>query len=148
MKFTEEQADLFELPDNFCLAHCVSNDHKWGAGIAVEFNKKFPGMKNYCIKETKRLRLQNPVVIPYITPDKSKIIFNLVTKNVYYHKPTYDSLHACLKQMYDYCKVIKVKNLGLPLIGCGLDKLSWKKVKEDIKDTFKDLDINIVVRYK
>lgn len=148
MKFTEEQGDLFELPKSYCLAHCISNDHKWGAGIAVEFNKRFPGMKSYCIKQTKKLGLKHPVVIPYMPIDKSQVIFNLVTKDVYYHKPTYDTLHECLKQMYDYCKVLKVKDLGLPILGCGLDKLKWDKVREDIINTFHDLDINIVVRHK
>lgn len=40
-----------------------------------------------------------------------------------------------------------IKYLGIPKLGCGLDKLQWGKVKELIERHFKDLDINIEIRY-
>ena len=35
----------------------------------------------------------------------------------------------------------------MPKIGCGLDKLQWGKVREIIKEEFKDVDIQIEIRY-
>ena len=35
----------------------------------------------------------------------------------------------------------------MPRIGCGLDKLNWKNVKNMIKEIFKDTDIAIEVYY-
>jgi hypothetical protein len=37
------------------------------------------------------------------------------------------------------------RKLGMPLIGCGLERLKWDKVSEIIKDVFVDTDIEIVV---
>lgn len=45
MIYKEKIRDLFTVPDNYYLAHCISADFKMGAGIAVEFCKKFD-MKN------------------------------------------------------------------------------------------------------
>lgn len=49
--------------------------------------------------------------------------------------------------MRDFCKCVDVKYLAMPKIGCGLDRLQWSKVREIIKEEFKDLDIEIEVRY-
>ena len=41
----------------------------------------------------------------------------------------------------------KIKYVAMPKIGCGLDRLQWGKVREIINETFKDLDIEILVCY-
>ena len=45
------------------------------------------------------------------------------------------------------CKQFNIKKLAMPKIGCGLDRLQWSKVRENIKEAFKDIDIEIVVKY-
>ena len=37
--------------------------------------------------------------------------------------------------------------LIMPKIGCGLDKLTWKNVKNIIKEVFDDTELNIVICY-
>ena len=39
--FKEEHGNLFEVSDKYYLAHCVSTDCALGAGIAVQFQKRF-----------------------------------------------------------------------------------------------------------
>lgn len=36
--------DLFSCPAHEALAHCISEDIRMGAGIAVEFKKRFQGV--------------------------------------------------------------------------------------------------------
>jgi len=74
-------------------------------------------------------------------------VFNLITKEHYYNKPTYDTLEQSLISMLFLIKSNNVKNIAMPKIGCGLDKLEWKKVRGIIKDVFMDEDVNIVVCY-
>lgn len=40
MIYNEEKGNLFEVPDKYYLAHCVSTDCALGAGITVQFIKK------------------------------------------------------------------------------------------------------------
>ena len=46
-----------------------------------------------------------------------------------------------------YCNTFKIKKLAMPIIGCGLDKLEWSKVKDLIIQVFKNMDIEILICY-
>jgi len=83
--------------------------------------------------------------------DHFKGVFNLVTKKNYWHKPTYDTLTQSLEsrkslilERADGSETVK---LAMPLIGCGLDKLKWNKVKSIICDVFNDINIDITICY-
>ena len=41
MIYKEEARDLFSVPDDYALAHCISADFGMGKGIVLEFNKRF-----------------------------------------------------------------------------------------------------------
>ena len=47
----------------------------------------------------------------------------------------------------DLCEQLNVHKLGMPRIGCGLDRLQWSWVKSKIEEKFADTDIDIQVRY-
>lgn len=149
MIYNEQKGNLFDLDNKYALAHCISydtdNSKSWNLGIVVEFKKKFSGIKEYANNFIKENNLLCPCVVPYI--HNERVVFNLVTKKYYYGKPTYETISKCIKDMAYLCRKLDIKYLGLPKIGCGLDKLSWSKVREIIKEEFKDLDIEIEVRY-
>jgi hypothetical protein len=39
----------------------------------------------------------------------------------------------------------QVKQVAMPQIGCGLDKLTWPEVEKRLKSVFKDDDVEIDV---
>lgn len=157
MKLQIIKKDLFNVK-NCYYAHCISRDYALGAGIAVEFNKR------YKMSNTSRLMAKD-----YPETLKQKCIrvdnvFNLVTKDKYWQKPTYLSLKESLIEMKNcierkiysnkYYKDIDdrfidkdIYKLAMPKIGCGLDKLYWDKVESIIKEVFDDLDIEIIICY-
>lgn len=47
--------------------------------------------------------------------------------------------------MKTICQKETITKIAMPVIGCGLDKLSWDKVSEAIKEVFSDSDIEILV---
>lgn len=149
MKINIQKGNLFDLDKRYALAHCVSldcsNPKSWGMGIATEFKKRFKGMKHYCARVIENNSLSHPVVIPYCENDRC--IFNLITKRVYYGKPTYATITKCIHDMASMCKQFDIKYLGIYKLGCNLDKLQWGKVKEIIEQEFKNIDIEIEVRY-
>lgn len=157
MILIEKKMDLFELPKDYALVHCISLDCAMGAGIAKVFNKKFPNMKWKLADCIRGNRLKHPISLLYgaertvegklVFIDEEQVIINMITKERYWHKPTYDDFNAALLHVAFLCNKYGVKKLGMPKIGCGLDRLQWDKVKEKIEDCFKDLDIEIVVCY-
>lgn len=142
MKYVEEYGDLFSLPPYFYLCQCISADFVMGKGIAVEFNRRF-NMKN-------RLRSKYTINGNYprvILEDK---VFNLVTKDKYYNKPTYETMYACLDEMAKIVKEKGIKYLGMPQIGSGLDRLNWNRVAGLIRKAFIEngCDCYIVIKKK
>lgn len=135
MDYKEIKQDLFLMDEKYYLAHCISSDYALGAGVAVLFNRKF-----YLRPTLKRIGTHK-------FPDCILIdrVFNLVTKNKCYNKPTLDSLQESLNLMKEEIIEKNIKFLAMPLIGCGLDRLDWNEVSQQIKNTFQDIDIEIII---
>lgn len=68
-----------------------------------------------------------------------------MTKERYFHKPTYDSLEQSLRELRDLCERYSIQRLAMPKIGSGLDKLLWNRVALIIEKVFKKTDISITV---
>lgn len=144
MLFIERNCDIFKLDElsdsqNLFYAHCVSADLEMGAGIAVEFDKRF------CIKETLDIYWPDrPKIVKWPSCFMVDKVFSLVTKERYFHKPTYDSMERALLSLSEMCDTHNVKTLAIPHIGCGLDKLEWDRVKPMIYQTFAGMRIRII----
>lgn len=144
MTYTEEIRDLFSVPEEYFLAHCISADYELGAGIAVEFNRRFdmrrklkndvPDYWDYM----QRYNLQGECVL-------IERVLNLITKEKYWYKPTYKSMRQALHCMKLVCEANNITKIAMPIIGCGLDRLKWDKVSEIIKEIFEDTEIEILV---
>lgn len=141
MEYRLIQDDVFNHKDCY-YAHCISRDYALGAGIAVEFDKRYD-MRNRLLKlaEEKPETLDEKCI-------EVENVFNLITKEKYWQKPSYNSLEESLLEMKEKLSKNKnIKKLVIPKIGCGLDRLSWDKVEPMVQEIFKDLDIELVVCY-
>ena len=138
MTITIEKKDLFTMPQGYYLAHCISADFTLGAGIAKTFdevyNMRFKLFKNYDNYE-----YHGGDVLPIDN------VFNLVTKDKHWHKPTYESLRKSLEMMKEWLNFLNVTKLAMPWIGCGLDRLNKVEVYNIICEVFEDMDIEIVI---
>lgn len=142
----EQQKDITEYFNHkeFYFAHCISSDCRMGAGIAPVFDKHFKlksKLLSYNIDDRK-----HPTCI-FVSS-----VYNLITKEYFYNKPTYKDFEICLYDMAYDLKLHKLPHmnqyLAMPRIGCGLDGLSWPKVKNIIENVFKDANnLEIIVCY-
>jgi len=134
MIIKEEKRNLFEVDDKYRLAHCISEDCAMGAGIAVEFQKRFKLRNKLLERDTK-----------YPTCIQIGRVYNLITKAKYWNKPTYLSLERALIVMKELAVMNGVEFIAMPKVGCGLDRLQWGLVRNNIEFIFKDTDIEILV---
>ncbi|RVE70901.1 hypothetical protein OJAV_G00068310 [Oryzias javanicus] len=130
--------DLFSCPAEEALAHCISEDCRMGAGIAVMFKKKFAGVAE--LKDQKKVSGQCAVL-----KTNGRFVFYLITKKKYNQKPTYESLKQSLEDMKSHCVTNGVTRISMPRIGCGLDRLKWSKVAEILEEVFKHTNVSITV---
>lgn len=138
MKFEEKKGDLFSAQES--LAHCVSRDFYMGKGIALDFKKRF--------QRVRELHEQEKGIGDVATLlDGERFIYYLVTKDRFYHKPTYASLRQSIRKMKEHMVENGITELAIPKIGCGLDRLDWDTVKEMILEEFRDLEKVTVTVY-
>ena len=74
MDYKEINGDLFKLPENYYLCHCISSDFKLGLGIAAEFDKRFDMRKKLFHKYQANIFKPCALLVDNV--------FNLVTKEI------------------------------------------------------------------
>ena len=139
MTYTEQRGNVFDSPHYYTLAHCISKDKALGAGIALTIRKRYPTM----INKLNSINLEIGKAYGYTDAFEKRNIINLVTKDKYFEKPTYENLEQSLLDMKQQLIAHKIRFLVMPTIGCGLDKLEWKIVSQMIQRIFNDTNIDI-----
>ncbi|XP_030821830.1 ADP-ribose glycohydrolase OARD1 isoform X1 [Geospiza fortis] len=132
------KGDLFSCPGTDALAHCISEDCRMGAGIAVLFKKKFGGVQELLDQKKKTGEVA-------VLQRDDRYIYYLITKQKVSHKPTYESMQKSLEAMKAHCLNNGVTDISMPRIGCGLDGLQWEKVSAILEEVFENTDIKITV---
>ena len=134
----EKTGDLFSSPSHMSLAHCISQDCAMRKGIAKQFVERFGQ-----VDEIRKQGIKVGGVA--VLRQKERYIYNLVTKEKYYEKPTMTTLRNSLTEMQKHMQKKGVEGVAMPRIGCGLDLLQWRQVKQLLEEVFKNSDSNIVV---
>ena len=138
MVVEERSGDLFSVPSSMSLAHCISKDIKMSAGIAKAFRRKFGGSE---ILRQQQANVGEIAVLRF----GDRFIYYLVTKERFFGKPTTTSLRMSLEMMCNHMKEKGVKEVAMPRVGCGLDKLDWAKVKILLEDVFDGSGAKVIV---
>ena len=136
-----QRRNLLSVSGN--IGHCVSSDLAMFRGLA-----KSLCWYNTILKEMAS-SFQNSAspgsIIAVYDNVNCRWIYNLVTKQQYFHKPTLEILKSCLEKMCDHAKSKNVKQLYLPKIATGLDRLNLEQVLNLIKQTFNESNIKITI---
>merc|ERR1712173_453818 len=88
----ETSGDLFSAPSSESSCHCISRDYRLGKGIAKQFRDKFGRIDE--LGES-GARVGGLAVLK----DGKRYVYNLVTKEKYSDKPSYESLRKSLEAM-------------------------------------------------
>jgi len=72
-------------------------------------------------------------------------VLYLVTKVLFHHKPTLQSLADSLLQLRNRLIDLKINRLIVPKLGCNLDLLDWYQVRSLLVNTFIDSAMTITV---
>jgi O-acetyl-ADP-ribose deacetylase (regulator of RNase III) len=146
MNYSEIKKDLFTMDKDVTLVHCISNDHAMGAGIAKKFAEL--GVKASISDEIVLWNGRGYVAWGHTNmteTDPGWKVANLVTKEKYWMKPTYQTMRQALENLKRYVVEFRIRKLAMPCIGCGLDRLDWGQVSAMIKNIFRDTDVEITV---
>lgn len=142
MVIREERKNLFDVPQGYYIAACITGDFSLGAGVAKQLNER------YHMKE----KLQRLYPIPdgelaWYVGNALLVdnVFNLVDKPTRYDKVAESDLYNALIDMYVQMDEKMVHKLAIPRLGCGCDGLEWENVLDMIEEIFDDVDVEILV---
>ncbi len=109
-QIVHKKGDIFSSPPQEPLAHCVSTDCAYGAGIAVTFKDK------YGVEKVKQQN-KKPGECAVTQEEDGRTIFHLITKRKCTDLPTYGDFTNSLKHMRDWCVEHRVKSVSYPVWG-------------------------------
>lgn len=139
----ETPGNLFDYEGECALAHCISADFAFDAGVGQFFQSR------YSTRDDLRRRFPHYQWQGHgdclISNDGN--VINLVTKNKVYEKPTLANMREALVSMREVCLERGITKIAMPRIGSGIDGLDWQEVKNIIVDVFMGFEINIRIVY-
>lgn len=146
MIYYEKIHDLFKMKKVDVVAQCIAQDCLMGAGIAVTFKRRYPDMQQTLLTQIKQSHETYPNVIIYDGKHNRPPVANLITKPVSFRKPTFEDFEDAIRQFRQVVIDRNYTSIAMPMIGSGLDGLSWEKqVLPTIQKYFYDLDVAIYV---
>lgn len=115
--------DLFATPDVIAYAHGVNCAGAMGAGIAVEFKKRYPKMYKQYKALCKNGGLQPGDVFAW--QGKGVTVFNLATQKHWNVNATLEAVESSVSKMLTLASQMGIEEIVLPRIGAGLGGLDW-----------------------
>lgn len=142
MKIKEITEDILSMPQGYYLAHYISGDYIPNTDISKRiydtYNMKNKLDRDYAI----------PVNKKYANVGRALLIdnvFNLITKQRYFHKSLYEDIYDTFIDMREQINDFGIEKLAIPKLIENGNCIEWDRVLDIIEDVFRDSDVSIVV---
>ena len=159
MPITHRVGNLFDSTDVQAIAHGVNCCGVMGAGIAVEFKRRYPLMfreyRKVCfapIVNDDDIGMPWGTTFDWLDETNNLVVFNLFTQpniNGRIGLASPESIYLCFHTMLNLAlvKYPHVTDIGIPRIGAGLGGLEWDEVEEQVNQALAATQspINIIV---
>lgn len=140
MRIIHIHGNILCCPSNMSIAHCVSNDGKMGAGLALTLNREFH-LKNDFLKAPRAVGS----VVALRRGDR--FIVNLISKERYFHLPTLQDIEETFRNMKRFLIFNEIHDIAVPELGCGLDRCNLKEIIKILEKVFKNDPLNIYMHH-
>lgn len=127
MTVTHRHGDLFSA-DAPALAQGVNCRGVMGAGIAVQFRKRYPTMFQAYVGLCGSGDLKPGDVFPWLDERTGRWVYNLATQAKPGRDARLDAVDAAVGRMVAHATAHDVPAVALPEIGCGIGGLDWDDV--------------------
>ena len=107
-------------------------------GIALEFRRKFGNLGEL----QKKNRKVEDILISQV--EERKLLY-IITRELFYHKPTYETIFNSLQNLKAYCIKNGIVKLACPRLDCSLDGRKWEIIREMLRFIFHGSSVHILV---
>lgn len=137
------KGDIFSTDGLTAFGHGCNCAGSMGAGIAIEFKKRWPRMFDEYAARCADGRFGLGDVFPWTEGEIT--VYNLGTQAHWKKKAQLPALATSLKKMVELASHAGIKRIGLPRIGAGLGGLDWMRVKRVMTDVGKETKVTMLV---
>lgn len=141
MTFTMVTGDLFQLGLP-ALGHGCNCTGAMGAGIAVEFRRRFPEMYEEYRELCQKGEFQLGDIFVWEAP--GVVVYNLATQPIPRPSATLEAIDTSIRAALADAAGRGLPRLGVPRIGAGLGGLKWADVAEVLANAGEDSPVELV----
>ena len=139
MPITSVRGDILKST-SYVLVNPVNTVGVMGAGLALQFKKKYPGMFKEYVKDCERGTMKIGFPLPYKI-DAATIVVCFPTKENWQDKSKLEWIVQGLENLRVWLKIHpEAKTISIPKIGCGLGGLGWDVVRGFVVSAFTGWD--------
>ena len=150
VKFVTKKGNIFDS-DADIIVNPVNSVSVMGAGLALDFIKRFPNTCNefnkdsaliqeHLKKKGRGLELIGPVLYEEITPQ----ILMFPTKIHFKDPSTLDYIIKSAKRTASILRYSTKSKMAISKVGCGLGGLAWKEVRPILEKEFENVHLDII----
>jgi len=112
-------------------------------------NKGITNLIRKVYGDTKTLLSSRKINVGNTIPinNNNKIIFRLITKQLYYYKPKYEDLKASIHNLKLQAIKLNISKIAMPTLDSEPHKFNWSIVKQLIYSEFQNTNIEINIYY-
>lgn len=136
MKITYVEGNLMDVVGEKFVAHAISRDYTLGAGLAKQLNEKY-NLSLALFRDYDSAYVGDAV--------QTGNIFNLIVKDTYKEKVVEEDVFMTLCDLKEKILDLSIKEICMPRICCGHEKMDWQDIEDFLYDVFGATDVNIVV---
>jgi O-acetyl-ADP-ribose deacetylase (regulator of RNase III) len=137
------KGDIFADKGIRAYAHGCNCAGAMGAGIAIEFKRRWPRMFDEYVARCADKRFALGDV--FVWSEGEHTIYNLGTQAHWRKKAQIPALVKSLTKMRDLASHAGIERVGLPRIGAGLGGLDWTRVKKVIVEIGAGTPVEMIV---
>jgi len=137
------KGDIFAAEGITAYAHGCNCAGAMGAGIAIEFKRRWPAMfEEYAARcADGRFGLGDV----FVWTEGATTVFNLGTQAHWRKKAQLPALAKALRKMTELATHAGIERIGLPRIGAGLGGLDWMRVKRVMGEVGAETKVTLTV---
>jgi O-acetyl-ADP-ribose deacetylase (regulator of RNase III) len=137
------KGDIFATDGLSAYAHGCNCAGAMGAGIAIEFKRRWPAMfEEYAVRCAEgRFGLGDV----FVWTEGSTTIYNLGTQAHWRKKAQLPALAKSLRKMVELATHAGIERIGVPRIGAGLGGLDWTRVKRILTEVGGETQVTLSV---
>jgi O-acetyl-ADP-ribose deacetylase (regulator of RNase III) len=140
----ETAGDILEA-DVEALVNPVNTVGVMGAGLALQFRRKYPDMFRQYIEVCRRGKMGIGQVMFYYNGTNPRYIILFPTKRDWRDKSELEWIDQGLVGLREMIETLQIRSTAIPPLGCGLGGLAWADVRGLIVERLGGLDVDVAL---